>query len=563
MLNNLTIKNIALIEHLALELSPGLTIMTGETGAGKSIILDALSLVLGRRADSSLIRSGTDKAMVTACFQLRHDHPAMIWLSEKDLESGEELLTIRRTIGAKTPSRAYINETAVPLVTLAELGSQLVEIHGQHDHQILLNSNTHLTLLDAFANHGDLLAQVESQFKRWNDLHTELENLKKMAAEAFERRDYLAFQLQELEGAGIAPGELVELESHKARLAHAKQLVQNSQTSIDLLSGVGGDDRGGASTLTNQAAFELEGAGELDSTLLPLAEAVRSLHYEMDDIIERIGHYMQSLEIDPAQLDEVEERLDLIHRLSRKHHIEADELEPFTAKLRREMETIDHADERIATVEKELDQVKKSYTTQAGKLSASRKKASKQLVQAVEKQLSALHMKNTRLSINISAKDGDPRANGMEDGTFLVSTNPGESPKPLKQVASGGELSRIMLALKTVLADLMTTTTLIFDEVDVGVGGRVAASIGEKLAHVASDRQVMAITHLPQVAAWGRNHLKVEKKSHKDKTQASITPLNNKERIEELARMLAGNRVTAPARQNAKDLLLSCKNTHT
>ena len=559
MLNNLTIKNIALIEQLDLELNSGLTILTGETGAGKSIVLDALSLVLGKRADSSLVRSGSDKAMVTACFQLPPEHPVSSWLADRDLESGEDLLTIRRVIGIKTTSRAYINETAVPLATLSELGNQLVEIHGQHDQQILLNSTAHLSILDAFADHGMLLAQVEAQFGRWFGLNQELQNIQKMAHEAFERRDYLAFQLEELAQAGIMPGELAELQSRRARLAHANQLALAGQASVALLAAAENDRHPGAASLTSQAAGELEGVSDLDETLLPLAESLRSLHYELEDVVERVQHYLESLEINPVQLEEVEERLDLIHRLSRKHHREADELEQLACQWREEMAAIDSADERLAAIENELASAKAEYDKLAKKLTASRKNASKLLTVAVEKQLAALHMANTRLSISFTPKAGPPIKNGMEEASFLVSTNPGTPAKPLKQIASGGELSRIMLAFKTVLADLMATTTLIFDEVDVGVGGRVATSIGEKLAQVARQRQVLAITHLPQVAAWGDRQLKVEKKSRQSTTQASIAPLNQTERIEELARMLAGDKITAPARQNAKELLKSAE----
>jgi DNA repair protein RecN (Recombination protein N) len=559
MLTQLTIKNIALIDQLSLNLNLGLTILTGETGAGKSIILDALSLVLGRRADSSLIRSGVDKAMVTACFQLKKDHPAQDWLNSKDLESGEDLLTIRRVIGVSTPSRAFINETAVPVATLLELGSQLVEIHGQHDQQILMNNNTHLAILDSFANHGELLSKVKELFEKWQKQSIELENLEKLANEAFERRDYLAFQLDELDKASIMPGELFELENQKARLAHANQLLQASKTSLTLLTGQAEAGIDGATNNTNQAASELEGVSDMDATLTPIAETLRSLHYELEDIVERIQDYSNTLEINPAQLDSVEERVDLIHRLSRKHHKNADELEQLAQQWRLEMDTIDNADEHIATAKKEIDLTLTQYKTVAKKLTASRKKGSKLLTKEVEKQLAALHMPNTRLTLAITPRDGNPRSGGMEDGQFLVSTNKGQSEKPLKQVASGGELSRIMLALKTVMADLITSTTLIFDEVDVGVGGRVAASIGEKLARVANNRQVLTITHLPQVAAWGSYHLKVEKKSSLDKTQASIFTLSQEDRIEELARMLAGNRVTVAARKNAKDLLQSCK----
>lgn len=564
MLSHLTIKNIALIDHLELDIEKGLTILTGETGAGKSIILDALSLVLGKRADSTLIRSGTEKATVTATFQLPPDHSIQAWLKDRDLDSEEGELTIRRVIGTNTPSRAYVNEITVPLTTLSELGGQLVEIHGQHDYQVLLNSQTHLAILDAFAAHPSLLEQVNRYHDEWRQAHTRLAELKQKMRDALERRDYLVFQLEELEQAGVAPGELEQLDLQRTRLAHVNQLVQAGQSALAFLNGNPSEElTAGAASLLGRAASELEGVESLDATLQPLAESMRSLHYELDDVSERIQQYLENIEIDPAQLNEIEERVDLIRRLSRKHHCQADELEALTQQWREELETIDHADERIQVLESTREQARQAYEKEARSLTLSREHAAAKLTKATEKQLAALHMVNTRLSITLTPRSGDPRANGRDEVVFLVSPNPGEPPKPLKQIASGGELSRIMLALKTVLADLIQTTTLIFDEVDVGVGGRVAASIGEKLTQVAQGRQVLAITHLPQVAAWGENHLKVEKKSHAGKTQARILSLSGEDRVEELARMLAGDQVTGPARQNARDLLQTAEKNQT
>lgn len=565
MLRQLIVENIALIPRMELEFNAGLTILTGETGAGKSILIDALSLVLGARADTTLIRSNTERATVSACFRLPPSHPALQWTRDKEMgeqnkiidNNNEEELFLRRVLSTNGRSRAFINEIAVPLATLAELGALLVEIHGQNDHQILLDPNTHLAILDEFANHPDLLNAVKNHFEQWHAITTEQKTVRQKQTDAADRHAFLTFQLNELEAAEIKPDEMVELEQQRSRLAHATRLAQAAQNAMELLL----ESSYPATTMTGRAASELETVVELDPSLESIATTVRSLQYELDDVGERIRDYLDGLEVDPAQLELLEDRLDLLRRLARKHRREVAQLPELIQQWQEEIMQLDSAEER----EKQLDQAyalaKEAYLKAAQYLGKSRQAATTRLSLAVENQLQELHMANARFLATVQTRKNEPRHTGLEDALFQVSPNPGEPLKPLHLIASGGELSRITLALKTTLAHLLPVATLIFDEVDVGVGGRVASSIGAKMAHIALERQVLAVTHLPQVAAWGTHHLKVEKNTQADQTTVTVIPLTTEARIEELARMLAGEQITMPARQHAQELLNLCRFT--
>ncbi|MEO5331816.1 MAG: DNA repair protein RecN [Magnetococcus sp. YQC-5] len=552
MLRQLTIENIALIERLDLEFSQGLTILTGETGAGKSILIDALALTLGARADTGLIRTGSDHAMTTARFQLPDQHPTRLWLQERELDSGTDELFLRRTLSLNGRSRAFINETPVPLATLSQLGDGLVDIHGQHDHQSLLNSSTHLAILDAFAHHDDLVQQTTQYSQTWHALKRELESLRQSAQDALQRRAFLTHQIEELDSIGLLPGEAAELEQRRSRLSHAVRLGAAANSSLELLSGDSGDS---ASLLISRAAGELEEASRLDPTLVPLAERLRSLQYELDDTSDRIRHYADSLETDPEQLVELEDRLNLIRTLARKHRRTPDELLQQAEQWRQELDSLDHIDANEQRLLNAMSAARTAFDASATRLSLSRKEAASHLTRETESHLAQLGMTGARFAIALRSMSGDPRPHGMEEVEFKITANPGEPLKSLKQVASGGEMSRIMLALKTSLADAVTIPTLIFDEVDVGVGGRTAAAIGAKLVQVSKKRQIMAVTHSPQVAAWGHHHLKVTKSTLDGRVQISVIALDITLRIEELARMLAGEQITTPARNNAIELL--------
>ncbi|MBF0181914.1 MAG: DNA repair protein RecN [Magnetococcales bacterium] len=553
MLRQLIIENIALIEQVDLEFSPGLTILTGETGAGKSILIDALMLALGARADASLIRTECEQAMITARFLPPENHPVRLWLKEQELNHDDEELFLRRSLHRNGRSRAFINETPVPIATLCKLGDGLVDIHGQHDHQTLLNPTSHLAILDAFANHPERLDETIRHARDWHTHHRALANLRQNAREAEQRRAFLEHQLLELDATGIAPGEAQELDNLRNRLAHAVRLGEAARASLELLTGESGGEA--ASQLLSGAARELEDAARLDASLLPLAEQLRSLQYELEDAADRIRHYADGLDTDPEQLESIDDRLNLIRNLARKHRCQPDDLPDLAERLRKELDSlssIDRDEQRLATA---LAASRSAFDTAAAALSLSRKQAATRLAHETEHHLAQLAMPGVRFAATLRPLRGDPSPSGTEEAEFQISANPGEPLKPLAQVASGGEISRIMLALKTSLADAVTIPTLIFDEVDVGVGGKTAAAIGAKLRQLASGRQILAVTHSPQVASWGDRHLKITKSTLDGRTRVAVASLDHQARIEELARMLAGERITDPARHNAEELL--------
>ncbi|MEG3638967.1 DNA repair protein RecN [Magnetococcus sp. PR-3] len=553
MLRQLTIEHIALIERLELEFNAGLSVITGETGAGKSIVLDSLGLILGERADLGLIRAGSERAMVSGHFTPPAGHPAWDWLQARDLDRDEDGVYLRRVISHKGRGKAYINETPVPVATLGELGNLLVDIHGQHDHQSLVHPRSHLDILDAFGEHLKLAHTVKKHHRTWHEAHKALALLREKGRDASERRAFLSFQLEELETAAVRPGESEALEHRRTRLAHAGRLAEAAHGALQMLS----ESEYSAISTTGGAANVLEGAVRMDTELEAVAQAIRSAQYELEDAAERVRHYESSLETDPLALQELEERLDTIQRVARKHRREPDELEELANQWREELDTLDSLDEGEATLLSDVAAAEQIYHKEAAKLSKARRRASDTLAREVEKQLKDLYMTGTRFAVSLTPRPPDEiHSRGMEEAEFLVSANPGEPLKPLRQVASGGELARLMLALKTVLADAVTVPTLIFDEVDVGVGGRVAAAIGSKLDRVsAAERQVFSITHLPQVAAYGHRHYRVEKISEKGRTHTQMVYLNDQERIEELARMLAGDTITDSARENAQALI--------
>jgi DNA repair protein RecN (Recombination protein N) len=547
MLKHLDISNVVLVERLQLDFEPGLGVLTGETGAGKSILLDALGLALGVRADSSLVRSGAEGASVAAEIALPDDHPALACLADQAIERepGEPLL-IRRSLKADGGSRAFLGGSAVPATLLRDVGALAVEIHGQHDDRGLLNPRGHRALLDAF---GKIDATAVARC--WGDIvriEAELAAARQAVAEAERDRDYLAFASSEIEALAPEAGE-------ETRLAEERAAMQAGLKAGEGLSGIdellGGSE--GALALLRQAARKIE-RGAADHPLL--AEALASLDramIEASEAEERIARAADALSYDPERLDAVEARLFDIRGLARKHRVEADALAGLGEQMRAQLAAIEAGGERTATLEGELESARSEYAKAARDLSNERRSAAAMFDAAVAAELAPLKLDAARFRTTVA--QADPGSAGSDRVEFEVSTNPGAPFGPLTRIASGGEMSRFILALKVALAEAGSAATMIFDEIDRGVGGAVASAIGERLARLAERSQVLVVTHSPQVAARAAHHYRIEKAHGAGGTTTNVRKLSEAERREEIARMLSGANITDEARAQAAKLL--------
>jgi len=547
MLRQLAIHNIVLVERLELEFEPGLGVLTGETGAGKSILLDALGLALGARADSALVRSGQDSASVSAEIELPRGHPVMGLLDEQGIgiEPGEPLI-VRRTLKSDGGSRAFVGGASVPAGLLRDAGALAVEIHGQHDDRGLLNPRGHRGLLDAFGRLGT--AGVEHAWTEVVRFEAELLEARAAAANAERDREWLDHASAEIEALAPEEGEETRLAEERAAM-QAGLKAGESLTGLDEL--LGGSE--GALAQLRQAARRIE-RGAADHVLL--AEALASLDralIEASEAEDRIARAADAMAFDPARLDQVEARLFDIRGLARKHRVEPDQLAALGTKMREQLRTIDAGGERIAELERQLAGAREAYAVAAEALSRQRHQAASRLDVAVASELAPLKLDAARFRTAIGA--GEPGPSGTDRVEFEVSTNPGAPFGPLTRIASGGELSRFILALKVALAEAGSAATMIFDEVDRGVGGAVASAIGERLARLAKQSQVLVVTHSPQVAARASHHYRIEKSHGPEGTRTSVRKLSAEERREEIARMLSGASVTEEARAQASRLL--------
>jgi DNA repair protein RecN (Recombination protein N) len=547
MLRQLAIRDVVLVDQLEIDFESGLGVLTGETGAGKSILLDALGLALGARADVSLVRSGQDSAQVSAEIELAGDHPAIRSLGEQGIEvdPGEPIL-VRRALKADGGSRAFVGGTAVSAGTLRDLGALLVEIHGQHDDRGLLNPRGHRALLDRFG--GLDTASVEAAWQELTRLEAELERARSDAAAAERDRDYLAHASAEIEALAPEAGEETMLAEERAAM-QAGLKAGESLTGLDEL--IGGAD--GAMAQLRQAARKIE-RGAADHPLL--AEALASLDralIEAGEADDRIARAADALAYDPQRLDSVEARLFDIRGLARKHRVEPDALADLGAQMRSQLAAIDAGKERIAALETELESAKGAYGEAAATLSRHRRDAAAQLDAAVAGELAPLKLDAARFRTAIT--EAEAGASGTDRIEFEISTNPGAPFGPLTRIASGGELSRFILALKVALAEAGSAATMIFDEVDRGVGGAVASAIGERLARLSQSSQVLVVTHSPQVAARAAHHYRIEKVHGSEGTRTTVRKLDQGERQEEIARMLSGAAVTEEARAQAAKLM--------
>jgi DNA repair protein RecN (Recombination protein N) len=547
MLRQLAIQNVVLVERVELEFERGLGVLTGETGAGKSILLDALGLALGSRAETGLVRAGQEGAAVSAELDLQLDHPVHASLREQGVEvdAGEPLI-IRRTLKSDGGSRAFIGGSPVPAGLLRDVGALAVEIHGQHDDRGLLNPKGHRALLDAFGKLDS--GAVAASWSEVTRIETELAGARAEAQAAERDREFLEHASSEI--ADLAPEE-----GEETRLAEQRAAMQAGVKAGESLTGLdellGGSE--GALALLRQAARRIE-RGAADHPLL--AEALASLDrslIEASEAEDRIARAADALAFDPARLEQVEARLFEIRALARKHRVEPDALAALGEQMREQLAAIDAGGERIAELERELIAARKTYETAADKLSGERRDAAARLDAAVMAELHPLKLDSAKFRTAIAPFEPGP--SGTDRVEFEVSTNPGAPFGPLTRIASGGELSRFILALKVALAEAGTAATMIFDEVDRGVGGAVASAIGERLARLAEQSQVLVVTHSPQVAARASHHYRIEKSHGPDGTRTTVRKLDEAERREEIARMLSGAAITDEARAQASRLL--------
>ncbi|MDT8404833.1 DNA repair protein RecN [Sulfuriflexus sp.] len=552
MLNHIHIRDFAIIDELDLDLHTGMSVLTGETGAGKSILIDALGLALGDRADADVVRQGCKRAEIIANFELADLPEAQAWLEENELDDDSQCL-IRRTIAAEGRSRGFINGTPVPIQSLRALGEMLVDIHGQHEHQSLMRVHAQRELLDDYAQHGSLLKQLACAYKTWNEANDEYERLRQAASDRDTRLDFLRYQVQELETLAPQEDEHAELEQEHVRLANVSRLQDTAHRHIEALDD---NEQISATALLSRAVSELDGLREMDGRLGDIADSLNSALTNVEDASKELRHYLDSLDADPARLSEIDSRLGSFLDLARKHHVKPGELLHQLDELSNELDSLQHAETRLEGLQTEIGKHFTAYSQLADKLGKSRRKHARTLAKQVTGHMQELGMPGGHFDIVLHARDqAVPSAEGMEKVEFMVSANPGQALRPLNKVASGGELSRISLAIQVVLANNVRIPTLIFDEVDVGIGGGVAEIVGNRLRSLADNRQVLCVTHLPQVASQAHHHLQVSKTRGKAQTGTHIQALDETARGQEIARMLGGVEITEQTLAHAKEML--------
>ncbi|MCF6094433.1 DNA repair protein RecN [Microaerobacter geothermalis] len=555
MLIELSIRNFAIIKELRISFFEGFHVMTGETGAGKSIIIDALSLLLGGRGSQEYVKHNEEKAEIEGLFELRQGHTLLSLLDSYGIQMDEDdLLIVKREINKQGKSIIRINGQLVTLAMLKEVGPQLLHIHGQHEHQELLKSDKHLAWLDHYA--GLSLFQLKREYRHLFDQYKALiKELKELTANEqslIQRLDLLQYQLNEIQEARLIPNEDEILMQKKQKLVHREKIYHGVNEAYQYLSG----EQKGLEWI-GQAVSSLESILYYDETLREIFESLQSSYYIMEDVASELRRYIDSMDFESNELQEIEERVHLISTLKRKYGSTVNDVLEYADRIKKELDMIQHKDLRIGELKTKIETLEKRISQKAKELTGVRKKVAQQLEKAVLKELFDLHMEKTKFSVSIISEEnpGEFTSDGRDKVEFLISPNPGEPLRPLAKIASGGELSRIVLALKRLLADADQVDTIIFDEVDTGISGRVAQSVAEKLALVAKNRQVICITHLPQVASFADVHYTIIKQMTRDDTYTSVRQLTEDERIEELARMLGGAEVSDVTRQHAKELL--------
>jgi len=549
MLTHIHIRNFTIADEVEVEFGGGMTALTGETGAGKSLLIGALGLVLGDRADSGVIRHGCERAEIAVGFDIDRHAGLQDWLESRELDADGEC-QLRRIISREGRSRGYINNQPVPMQALRELGEQLVDIHGQHEHQSLLRGSAQRAALDAYAEHQSLLADIAIVFADWKDTRDRLATVTRSEEDRDARLDLLRYQLQELAALGLQAEAITTLEKDHDRLANAGQLLSASRQALERLYS---DDTHSVYQHISQALGELENLVRLDDGLAETTQLLNEILVLVQECADGLRHYSEGLDVDHGQLQELEMRIGVLHDLARKHRCKPEQLPAIQQRLQAELEGLEDADQLRAGLQQRLTELETAYLENARLLSGSRRTAARRFGKLVTEGMQALGMPGGVFEVVVAH---DPQrafgSHGQDAIEFRVSANPGQPPGPLSKVASGGELSRISLAIQVISSNSGHIPTLIFDEVDTGIGGSVAEIVGQKLHALGSDHQVFCVTHLPQVAALADQQLQVSKLTGDNTTRTRIRPLNPDERIDELARMLGGVKITRQTREHAR-----------
>ncbi|MFK8053337.1 MAG: DNA repair protein RecN [Woeseiaceae bacterium] len=550
MLTQIHVRNFAIIDEVIVEFDQGMNVLTGETGAGKSILVDALGLALGERASADVIRAGEQRAEVTASFAIAPESAIQDWLVEQSVDSDNEC-HLRRVVNKDGRSKGFINGSPVPIQHLKTIGALLVNIHGQHEHQTLQQTDAQRQMLDARGGLTKPVVAVQKAFDRWQSLTHELDTLKEKRAQRDDRIAYLKFQLEGLQTLDLQAGEVSTLEPERLRLANAEQLATHSSEALDAISD---DDQRNAQSLLANAARALSHIAAFDPALGPIVKMIDEAEVNISEAADALRRYHSDIDIDPARQEFVEQRLADIQSLARKHNVEPDALPGKTVSLTEELATLENADAAVDALIAQVEKSRAALDKAAATLSRARLKAAKPFANEVNAGMQQLGMPNGRFEVACEPRESVAR-HGSDRVQFLVSANPGQPLKPIQKVASGGELSRISLAIQVAAGRKDSVSTMIFDEVDAGVGGAVAEMVGQQMRLLAEQCQVLAVTHLAQVAGQAHHHFKVTKQTDGKATTTGIVALNQKSRVEEIARMLGGQSITDVTRKHAREML--------
>lgn len=552
MLKHLSISNLAVIENVELSFREGLTVLTGETGAGKSILIDALGLVLGDRADTSIIRTGCARTEIGAMFDVGGNDQLLRILDEQSISAADNELLLRRIISKDGRSRAYINTTTVPLQLLRDVGAFLVDIHGQHGNQGLLKRDGQRELLDGFGDYDDILERVSCAFEKWDGVTRELHSLTEAAGESGAQQSLLKYQVEELEGLGLEEDEVERLEKEYKRLVNINSLLETTQQSLNSLY----EGEQSVNDRINNAKKELAALERFDARLADITGLLENATIHITEAADELRAYLHNLEQDPARLHQVEQRLGQLHDIARKHRVEPQLLFSHFQSLREKLDGLEQNRERTSELEQEQLMALEEYRAAADQLGECRRKCATLMAADISGRIRAMGMPESTFQINVTpGPDLKPRRTGNNQVEFLVSVNPGQAVLPLRKVASGGELSRISLAIQAGINLDSEVTTMIFDEVDAGIAGGIAEIVGKLLYQLGTERQILCVTHLPQVASQGDNHIRVTKTSDKKTTRTLVHELDKDERVEEIARMLGGIRISQQSRNHAREML--------